>query len=316
MSSWRHRGEPPAARGPRRPSHYDYSRVSLSFESEGTRCAGWLYRPDDVQSPPVVAMAGELAAERRFGLRRYAERLAEAGYAAFVFDYRNTGDSDGEPRNLVSPDRQVGDWHAAIEGLRERPEIDTGGIILWGAGLSGGYALRVAAEDGRVAAVVAQNPMLDGSAVTSGRGLRGTVAALTAGVRDKLQSRLLGPHRVPVLGDGSTLSVFDDPGVRIAYRDLVPPGSAWRDETPARVFLSLFQYTALSDPESLRCPVLLVSGTRDEVAPADEIAALADDIPDATLVELPADHFDHYDRAFEQTFGHLLSFLRAVHPVE
>ncbi|UVE50381.1 alpha/beta fold hydrolase [Haloferax larsenii] len=316
MSTWRHRGDPPKPRGPRRPSHYDYSRVSLSFESEGTTCAGWLYRPDDVDSPSVVVMAGELAAERRFGLRRYAERLAEAGYAAFLFDYRNTGDSDGEPRNLVDPERQVADWHAAIAGLRERPEVDTGGIVLWGTGLSGGYALRAAAEDGRVVAVVAQNPMLDGSAVTGGRGVTGTLSALAAGVRDKLQSRLLGPYRVPVLGDGSTRSVFDDPAVRTAYRDLLPPGSAWRDETPARLFLSLFRYTALSDPESLRCPALLVSGTRDDVAPAESVAALADEIPNATLVELPADHFDHYDRTFEQTFGHLRSFLQAVRPVE
>ncbi|KAB1187891.1 MULTISPECIES: alpha/beta hydrolase [Haloferax] len=312
MSAWRHRGKPPAARGPRRPSHFDYSRVSLSFESDGTDCAGWLYRPDGVETPPVVVMAGELAAERRFGLRTYAERLAEAGFAAFLFDYRNTGDSDGEPRNLVAPGSQVADWHAALDGLRERPEIDSKRLILWGAGLSGGYALRAAAEDGRVAAVVAQNPMLDGTGVMGGRGVRGTLAALVAGVRDKLQSRLLGPYRVPVVGDGASMAVFEDPGTRGAYRELVPPGSAWRDETPARVFLSMFRYRALSDPEEITCPVLLVAGTRDELAPADDVAALADELIDATFVELPADHFDHYDRTFEQTFGHLRSFLNTI----
>ncbi|KAB1193664.1 alpha/beta fold hydrolase [Haloferax sp. MBLA0076] len=312
MSTWRHRGEPPAARGPRRPSHFDYSRVSLTFESDGIACAGWLYRPDGVETPPVVVMAGELAAERRFGLRPYAERLAEAGYAAFLFDYRNVGDSDGEPRNLVAPDEQVDDWHAALEGLRERSEIDGNRIVLWGAGLSGGYALRVAAEDTRVAAVVAQNPMLDGSGVMGGRGVRGTLAALGAGVRDKLQSRLLGPYRVPVLGDGTSMSVFEDTVVRGEYRELVPPGSTWRDETPARVFLSMFRYRALSDPDAITCPVLLVAGTRDELAPTDDVASLADELTNATLVELPAGHFDHYDRTFEQTFGHLLSFLQAV----
>ncbi|WP_416840791.1 alpha/beta hydrolase [Haloferax sp. DFSO52] len=312
MSAWRHRGELPAARGPRRPSHFDYSRVSLTFTSDGTDCAGWLYRPDGVESPPVVVMAGELAADRRFGLRTYAERLAEAGYAAFLFDYRNTGDSDGEPRNLVDPERQVADWHAAVEGVREIPEIDERRIVLWGAGLSGGYALRVAAEDRHVAGVVAQNPMLDGSAVFGGRGVRGTLSALVAGVRDKGQSRLLGPYRVPVVGDGVSMSVFEDPSVRVAYRELVSPGSAWRDETPARVFLSMFRYHALSDPDAITCPALLVAGTRDELSPADDVAALADELTNATLVELPTAHFDHYDSAFEQTFGHLLSFLQTV----
>jgi len=312
VSAWRHRGEPPAARGPRRPSHFEYSRVSLTFDSEGANCAGWLYRPDGVESPPVVVMAGELAAERRFGLRPYAERLAEAGYAAFLFDYRNTGDSDGEPRNLVAPDAQVADWHAALSGLRERDEVDSRSLVLWGAGLSGGYALRAAAEDGRVAAVVALHPMLDGKAVTRGRGVKGTLAAVAAGVRDRLQSRFVGPYRVPVVGDGSSMAVFENPGVRAAYRDLVPPGSAWRDETPARLFLSLLRYRALPDPDAVTCPTLLVSGTRDDLAPADAVADLADELPNATLVELPAGHFDHYDRAFEQTFGHLLSFLRTV----
>jgi pimeloyl-ACP methyl ester carboxylesterase len=257
-------------------------------------------------------MAGELAGERRFGLRTYAERLAEAGYAALVFDYRNTGDSDGEPRNLVAPDAQVADWHAALDGLRDLTDIDRGRIVLWGAGLSGGYALRVAAEDRHVAAVVAQNPMLTGAAIMRNRGVGGTLSALAAGVRDTLQSRLLGPYRVPVVGDGSSMAVFEDPSVRAGYRDLVPPGSSWRDETPARVFLSLFRYRAVPDPDAITCPVLLVAGTRDDVAPADGIADLADDLADATLVELPADHFDHYDRTFEQTFGHLLSFLKSV----
>ncbi len=285
--------------------------MTLTFDSEGVACTGWLYRPDDVESPPVLVLAGELAAERRFGLRRYAERLAEAGFAVFLFDYRNTGDSSGDPRNLVDPDSQVADWHAAIDGIREQAEIDTSQVVLMGIGLSGGYALRTAAEDGNVAAVVAQHPMLDGSAVFAGRGPKGTLSALVAGVRDKLQSRVLGPYRVPVVGDGTTISVFEDPGVRASFRQLVPPGSTWKDETPARIFLSLFRYSAVSDPEEIHCPTLLISGTRDDVAPADGIADLADDLPDSTLVELPVGHFTHYDRGFEQTFGHLVTFLRA-----
>jgi dienelactone hydrolase len=285
--------------------------VTLTFDSEGTECTGWLYRPDDVESPAVVILAGELAAERRFGLRRYAERLAEAGFAAFCFDYRNTGDSSGDPRNLVDPDSQVADWHAAIDGIREQSEHDFSGVVLMGIGLSGGYALRAAAEDGTLSAVVAQYPMLSGKAVFAGRGAKGTLSALVAGVRDKLQSRVLGPHTVPVLGDGSSMSVFDDPGVRGSYRQLVPPGSTWRDETPARIFLSLFRYQAVSDPEEVYCPTLLVAGTRDHLAPSDAVADLADDLPNSTLVELPVGHFAHYDRGFEATFGHLVTFLRS-----
>lgn len=36
----------------------DYERTDSDFESNGTRCAGWLYRPETTDSP-VVARQGD-----------------------------------------------------------------------------------------------------------------------------------------------------------------------------------------------------------------------------------------------------------------
>jgi fermentation-respiration switch protein FrsA (DUF1100 family) len=79
-------------------------RESMDFESEGTRCAAWLYRPDESASaatgdPPVVVMAHGFGLPRRFELPAFAER----GLAVLVFDYRSLGDSGGEPRNVGCP---------------------------------------------------------------------------------------------------------------------------------------------------------------------------------------------------------------------
>jgi hypothetical protein len=63
-------------------------------------------------------MAHGFGAERTFGLEPFAERFAQAGLAAFVFDYRCFGDSEGQPRNLVSPRRHLQDWEAALSYVK------------------------------------------------------------------------------------------------------------------------------------------------------------------------------------------------------
>jgi hypothetical protein len=48
-----------------------------------------------------------MGAQKDMGLNFYAEAFAAGGLAAFVFDYRSFGGSDGEPRQWVSPSRHV-----------------------------------------------------------------------------------------------------------------------------------------------------------------------------------------------------------------
>ncbi len=83
------------------------------FNSRGVRCDGDLYLPEGVNKPPVVIMAHGMAAQKDFRLPAYAERFVEKNMAAFLFDYRTFGKSDGEPRQMVDPDLHVQDWQAA-----------------------------------------------------------------------------------------------------------------------------------------------------------------------------------------------------------
>ena len=84
----------------------------------------------------------------------YARGFAAAGLDVVLFDYRGFGGSGGSPRQLVSASRQRRDYHAAIAAARRLPGVDPERIVLWGISYSGGHVVRVAAEDGRVAAVV------------------------------------------------------------------------------------------------------------------------------------------------------------------
>ena len=78
-------------------------RLDLRFACGDAQCAGWLYLPPGDAPRPAVVLAGGFAGTRDVGLPHVAERLARAGLAAFVFDYRGFGASGGSPRQLVDP---------------------------------------------------------------------------------------------------------------------------------------------------------------------------------------------------------------------
>ena len=299
---------------PERPSRYEFSTVRLTFRSGGERCAGRLYRPDQPADPPLVVLAGGPIGAGGRPLSPYAERLAAAGYAAFSFDFRHTGDSDGDPRNLVSPARQRADWEAALSGLHSRDDVATDRTVLWGVGLAAAGALAVAADDPRISGVVAATPVLSGRAFLRERGVGFLAGGALAGVRDRLLSAIGRPHTVPVVADGvdgGRLALVSTPGASRAYRDLA--GDEWENRTPARSLLALWRHTGNDDRRRPTCPVLLVGGTRDDVATIEAAEDAAESLPDATLVRLPAGHFDFYDGdAFDRCVRHGLAFLDAT----
>jgi len=299
-----------------RPSRDEFSTVRLTFRSGGERCVGRLYRPDRPSNPPLVVLAGGPIGAGGRPLAPYAERLAAAGYAAFCFDFRHTGDSEGEPRNLISPVRQRTDWEAALAGLRGRGGIATDRTVLWGVGFAAEGALAVAADDPRISGVVAGTPVLSGRAFLRERGLGFLAGGLLAGVRDRLLSTVGRPYHVPVVaggtdGGGGRFALVSMPGASRSYHDLA--GDDWENRTPARSIIALWRHTGSDERRRPTCPVLLVGGTRDDVAGIGPAEAAAESLPDATLVRLPAGHFDLYDgTGFDRCVRHGLAFLDAT----
>src|SRR5918998_5244415 len=123
-------------------------RRELHFSSGADRCHAWLYLPAptaDTGPPPVIVMAHGLGAVKQLRLAPVAERFQAAGYACLVFDYRHFGESEGEPRELLSLARQREDWRAAVEFARSLPEVDSGRVVVWGTSFGGGHAIVTAA---------------------------------------------------------------------------------------------------------------------------------------------------------------------------
>ncbi|MBP0017414.1 MAG: alpha/beta hydrolase [Cyanobacteria bacterium SBLK] len=98
----------------------------VTFESHGETLAGNLYLPDDYadgQELPGVVVTGSWTSVKEQMSGLYAEELADRGFAALAFDFRNFGESGGEVRALESPAMKIEDIHAAAEFLPTLPEV-------------------------------------------------------------------------------------------------------------------------------------------------------------------------------------------------
>jgi pimeloyl-ACP methyl ester carboxylesterase len=248
-------------------------------------------------------MAHGFAAERTFGLPAYAKRFAAGGLAVFLFDYRGFGASDGEPRYLVSPTRHLQDWEAALAHVRAIPGLNADRVGLWGSSYSGGHVIVTASRDPYVTAIVSQVPFVDGITSVYWTGTRHAMQATVAGLKDvarMITSR--EPYYVPVVGDPDTFAVMNTPESKPGYMSIVPEGSDWRNECPARAVLELLIYRPIARARDVKCPALVIMGERDSLIYPRAVEMAASKMREVTLIHLDAGHFDLYTgEMFERT---------------
>lgn len=278
-------------------------KTRLGFISHGTRCSGWLYYPKGIKKPPIVLMAHGLAAEKTFGLPAFAEAYAEAGYAVFLFDYRNHGDSEGVPRNLVRASRHIQDWEVALARVKRIPNINPEEIILWGASFSGGHTLVLAARHPEIAAVISHVAFTDGFTALQGRKVNDILKGAGAGLLDAILS--LGGVRcaVPVVAEAGALACLNQPGALAGYTAMLPPESAWKNECPASIFLTLPWYRPIKMVTAIKCPVLMIKAREDNIISGAAIDQTWQQIPRGCLLEIEGGHFDFYAG---EIFNHLI----------
>src|ERR1700740_2756572 len=128
-------------------------REDVWFNSGRDRVSAWLYRPAGKGDAPLLGMGHGRGAVRTMRLDAAAERLAAAVSACRVFDYRNFGDSEGAPRQLLDIRMQLQDWTVAVAYGRTLAGIDHNRIGLWGPSFLGGPVIATAARLPRIAAV-------------------------------------------------------------------------------------------------------------------------------------------------------------------
>lgn len=139
----------------------------VQFPSDGIVLRGDLYLPRGDGPHALVILGHGFAGLKEWTLPEIAISLSKVGIAALLFDFRNFGDSDGEPREEVDHLGRLEDWRSAISFVQGLPEVDGDRIGLWGTSLGGRDVLVVAALDPRVKAVVSQAPLIKWTAASA-----------------------------------------------------------------------------------------------------------------------------------------------------
>ncbi len=130
---------------------------NIQFESQGTVLRGRLYLPKSslLEKHPVVVMAhGFTSTINNMTADKFAERFSEAGFAVLLYDHRNLGISDGEPRQEINFWVQARGYMDAIDFVDTQPDIDASNISVWGASLSAKEAFLVGSVDDRVHSII------------------------------------------------------------------------------------------------------------------------------------------------------------------
>jgi fermentation-respiration switch protein FrsA (DUF1100 family) len=286
-------------------------RDDVTFESDGTTCAAWHYRPVDGRPGPLVVIGHGFDGVREQRLDAYARRFARAGLASLVFDYRYFGASGGEPRQLFANAAQLEDWRAAVACARDLDGVDPERIALWGTSSSGGHVVAVAAEDDRIAAVVAQVPFADGLAQFLLLPFGVIVPLLAAALRDGIGALFGRPPRlIAFAGHPGSRAVITSTDAVPGLRLITPPHSGWRNQIAPRFALTAAFHRPARAAGRVLCPLLVCVADADElIAPAPAIK-MAGRAPRGELRRYPFGHFAMYaGPGFERAAGDQAAFL-------
>jgi dienelactone hydrolase len=257
----------------------------------GGEVAAWLWHPAGATG--CVVLGHGFSAVRDQRIDAYAERFAQAGLAALLFDYRHFGASGGQPRQLLDIKRQLEDWRTAVAYARGLDGVEKVG--LFGSSFGGGHAIEIAASDPNVDAAVAQCPMTDGLLAAQRMPVKTALKVGKLALQDELGSRLgRKPKYIAAAGKPGDVAIMSAEDTLPGFESLTPPDSQWVNAVAARIGLWVGTYRPGRHAASITCPILISVCEQDSLVSVDAAAKVADDAPQGELTRYPIGHFEIY----------------------
>lgn len=139
---------------------YTSNRVTLqkvTFRNQyQMHVAGSLFIPktlDRNEKNRAIVVGHPMGAVKEQSANLYATKMAEQGFVAMSIDLPFWGESDGQPRNLVSPDIYAEAFSAAVDFLGTQTFVDNERIGAIGICGSGSFVISAAKIDPRLKAI-------------------------------------------------------------------------------------------------------------------------------------------------------------------
>ncbi|MGE5587475.1 MAG: alpha/beta hydrolase [Clostridia bacterium] len=236
------------------------TREPISFVNEGQKLIGVLHRPaaaNQDKIPAVVLFHGFTGTkvERHRIFVKTSEALAREGIAALRFDFRGSGDSEGDFEDMTLQG-EISDARVSLDYVSGVPGIDGNNIGILGLSMGGAVAASVS-DDPRVKSVVMWSAVAD------------------------LESAFMDVARSGMLQGTSGIGGTESPGrsnVRKEELGGVCKGQIAAFEIPHRVdvkgnvvgrefILTLTDVRPLETVRRCKAPVLVIHGDQDESVP-------------------------------------------------
>lgn len=254
----------------------------VTFTADGITLAGELSVA--AEGAPAVVLTGPFTGVREQVVGTYAARLHERGLTTLAFDHRGFGESGGRRAHEDSQGK-LADLRAAVSLVGA---LRPAGVAVVGVCLGGGYAIRAAAQDPRVGAVVGIAGGYNSPARFS--------AGDPAGYRKALGSFLERyDEELPAIGDDAAMG-GDEP---LAYYGTSRSAAArWENRVTYGSLHSLMTFDALGAvPLLIDTPLLVVHGRTDAYCSPELAEAVYEAAPGPKEIRwLDAErHIDLYD---------------------
>ncbi len=290
---------------------YQFSREDVDFYSDGTRCSAWLYLPEAEEKCPIIVMANGFGGTRKNRLYEYAERFAENGYACFLFDYRNYGDSDGNKRQLINAKMQLKDWDSAIEYIKKDSRINREKLLLFGTCFAGGHVIWLSAHRKDIIATVAQCPYTDTIATLKAVGACYILKKIPFVIADLLTC-VTGYNPVMLkLGTYKGENAFmeaDEKTTKLMIGD-----ATFINKAPARSLLEFLKYSPGEFFGKITIPIYVAACSRDTLVPGEKTIELARNAEHSVVKKYECRHFDIYlNGDFEEAIKDYIKFYNQV----
>ena len=289
--------------------------------------SGNLFIPKNLDAntkSPAIVVGHPMGAVKEQSANLYATKLAEKGFVTLSLDLSFWGESEGLPRNAVSPDIYAEDFSAAVDFLGTRPFIDKERIGALGICGSGSFVISAAKIDPRMKAIATVSMYDMGAANRNGLKHGQTLEQRKETIAQAAQQRYVEFTGGETLYTSGTVHQLDEnthPIQREFYdfyrtpRGEYTPASSSRELTTHPTLTSnikFMNFYPFNDIETISPrPMLFIAGADAHSREFSEEAYKLAGQPKELVIIPGAGHVDLYDRVDLIPFEKLASFFQS-----